>query len=176
MTLLVVGRVEVEHLRSTTTGCAGIRSPATITAWLARRFTGQVSFRTLWPGWYTGRAIHIQVRVRKLYSSGATIAGYTTQIFFSDADDAHVLTGAAPYNNRSPQTDPTTDETDTVLTDGDFATNIVRVKGSINHGYTAAFNIAADLAEVDAAGSVSRPTTGGGGGPGGPPPTGSAHS
>jgi protocatechuate 3,4-dioxygenase beta subunit len=46
---------------------------------------GQVSFATIWPGWYTSRAIHIHVRVRKLHSSGATIAGYTTQIFFSDA-------------------------------------------------------------------------------------------
>ena len=67
---------------------------------------GQVSFRTIWPGWYTGRAIHIHVRVRKLSSTGATIAGYTTQIFFSDADNDRVLAGAAPYNTRSPQKDP----------------------------------------------------------------------
>jgi protocatechuate 3,4-dioxygenase beta subunit len=61
---------------------------------------GQVSFRTIWPGWYTGRAVHIHVRVRRLHSSGATIAGYTTQIFFSDADNERVLAGAAPYNTR----------------------------------------------------------------------------
>jgi protocatechuate 3,4-dioxygenase beta subunit len=132
---------------------------------------GQVSFRTIWPGWYTGRAIHIHVRVRKLHSSGTTIAGYTTQIFFSDADNTRVLTGAAPYNTRSPQTDPTTDENDTVLTEAAFATNIIGVKGTIAHGYTAVFNIAADVAEVDAVGSLSRPNTGGGGGLGGPPPT-----
>ena len=76
---------------------------------------GQVSFRTIWPGWYSGRAIHIHVRVRKLSGSGATIAGYTTQIFFSDADNNRVLSGVAPYNTRSPQRDPTTDEGDTVL-------------------------------------------------------------
>jgi protocatechuate 3,4-dioxygenase beta subunit len=130
---------------------------------------GQVSFQTIWPGWYTSRAIHIHVRVRKLHSSGATIAGFTTQIFFSDADNTRVLTGAAPYNTRSPQTDPTTDETDTVLTAADFATNIVGVKGTISHGFTAVFNIAADIAEVDATGSLSRPNTGGSGGQGGPP-------
>jgi protocatechuate 3,4-dioxygenase beta subunit len=76
---------------------------------------GQASFETIWPGWYTGRAIHIHVRVRKLSSSGATIAGYTTQIFFSDAANDTVLTGATPYDTRSPQKDPTTDENDTVL-------------------------------------------------------------
>jgi protocatechuate 3,4-dioxygenase beta subunit len=62
---------------------------------------GQVSFQTIWPGWYASRAIHIHVRVRELSTSGATIAGYTTQIFFSDADNNRVLIGAAPYNSRS---------------------------------------------------------------------------
>src|ERR1700722_755507 len=54
---------------------------------------GQVSFKTIWPGWYSGRSIHIHVRVRKLSTSGATISGYTTQVFFSDADNDRVLTG-----------------------------------------------------------------------------------
>jgi protocatechuate 3,4-dioxygenase beta subunit len=132
---------------------------------------GQVSFQTIWPGWYTGRAIHIHVRVRKLHSSGATIAGYTTQIFFSDADNSHVLTSAPPYSTRSPQTDPTTDGNDTVLTSAAFSTNIVSAKGTIHNGYTAEFNIAADQSEVDATGSLTRPNGGSAGGPGGPPPT-----
>ncbi|MBV8953555.1 MAG: hypothetical protein JO179_05430 [Solirubrobacterales bacterium] len=123
---------------------------------------GQVSFATIWPGWYTSRAIHIHVRVRKLHSNGATIAGYTTQIFFSDAANDHVLQNAAPYNTRSPQHDPTTDENDTVLTKADFATNIVGPAGSIRKGYTAHFNIAITNAEASAKGSLSRPNTGGG--------------
>jgi protocatechuate 3,4-dioxygenase beta subunit len=127
--------------------------------------SGQVSFETIWPGWYTGRAIHIHVRVRKLSHNGATIAGYTTQIFFTDADNSHVLTGAAPYNTRSPQTDPTTDQNDTVLTSADFATNVVNVKGSIQHGYATTFNIALDNAELDAKGSLARPNAQGGASP-----------
>ena len=130
---------------------------------------GQVSFRTIWPGWYTGRAIHIHVRVRHLSHGGATIAGYTTQIFFTDAANDHVLTAATPYNARSPQTDPTTDENDTVLSTADVTTNVVGVHGSIAHGYTATFNIAATAAEVSATGSLARPTTGGQ--TGGPPPS-----
>ena len=105
---------------------------------------GQVGFTTIWPGWYSGRAIHIHARVRKLSHTGATIAGYTTQIFFSDADNDRVLTGATPYNTRSPQTDPTTDQNDTVLTSADFATNIVKVNGTIEHGFKTTFNIALD--------------------------------
>jgi hypothetical protein len=52
-----------------------------------------------------------------------------------------------------------------VLTSADFATNIVKVQGSIANGYKATFNIALDDAEVDATGSLARPNTG----PGGPP-------
>jgi protocatechuate 3,4-dioxygenase beta subunit len=124
---------------------------------------GQVSFRTIWPGWYSGRAIHIHVRVRHLSRSGTTIAGYTTQIFFSDTDNDRVLTGAAPYNTRSPRTNPTTDENDSVLTGADHSTNIVAVKGSVHNGFSATFNIALTATEVNATGNLGRPNTEGGG-------------
>ena len=146
---------------------------------LARKpIDGQASFQTIWPGWYTGRAIHIHVRVRKLHSSGSTVAGYTTQIFFSDTDNDHIFNGAAPYNTRDPTDDPTTDENDTVITKADFATNIVKVRGRIAQGYTATFNVALDKSEVDATGSLGRPNTGSGGGngPGGTPPGASVRS
>jgi protocatechuate 3,4-dioxygenase beta subunit len=113
-----------------------------------RPVAGQVSFRTIWPGWYSGRAIHIHVRVRKLSQTGATVAGFTTQIFFSDAANDHVLANAAPYNARSPRTDPTTDESDTVLSGADDATNVVAAHGSTPRGYRATFNIALDDAEL----------------------------
>lgn len=126
---------------------------------------GQVGFTTIWPGWYTGRAIHIHVRVRKLSSSGATIAGYTTQIFFSDADNDRVLTRAAPYRARVPQKDPTTDENDTVLQRADDATNIVSVTGSASKGFAATFNIMLEESQATASGSLSRPSGGSGSGP-----------
>jgi protocatechuate 3,4-dioxygenase beta subunit len=125
-----------------------------------RAVAGQVSFKTIWPGWYTSRAIHIHVRVRVLSRSGATIAGYTTQIFFSDADNDRVLTGAPPYNSRSPQTDPTTDQNDTVLQASERATNIVAVRGSLAKGFEVTFNIMLTHAEVSAKGSLSRANTG----------------
>jgi protocatechuate 3,4-dioxygenase beta subunit len=129
---------------------------------------GQVSFKTIWPGWYTGRAIHIHVRVRRLSSSGATVAGYTTQIFFSDADNNRVLSGAAPYNTRTPEGDPTSDENDSVLQASDDATNVVAVTGSLERGFAATFTIALAASETTAEGSLARPSTGAG--PGGPPP------
>jgi protocatechuate 3,4-dioxygenase beta subunit len=136
---------------------------------------GGVSFATIWPGWYSGRAIHIHVRVRKPSSGGATMAGYTTQIFFSDTDNDRVLSGAAPYNSRSPQRDPTSDENDTVLERADFASNIVAVTGNLRDGFATTFDILVDPSETTALGSLARPSGGGpnggpgGGGPGGRP-------
>jgi protocatechuate 3,4-dioxygenase beta subunit len=91
-------------------------------------------------GWYQGRAIHIHVRVRT-YDGGAVATNYTTQIFFSDADNDTVLSGAAPYSTRSPKTDPTSDETDNVLTSSAHATNVVPVTGSVPDGFSATFTI-----------------------------------
>jgi protocatechuate 3,4-dioxygenase beta subunit len=102
---------------------------------------GQVSFKTIWPGWYSGRTIHIHVRVRT-YNGSAVATNYTTQIFFSDADNNAVLSGAAPYNTRSPKTDPTTNQTDNVLGQaGSVSGNIVGVSGSLAEGFAAVFNI-----------------------------------
>jgi protocatechuate 3,4-dioxygenase beta subunit len=46
--------------------------------------TGAVKFITIYPGWYTGRAVHIHIKVR-----GNTAAGqgyeFTSQLFFDDA-------------------------------------------------------------------------------------------
>jgi protocatechuate 3,4-dioxygenase beta subunit len=122
---------------------------------------GQVSFATVWPGWYAGRAIHIHVRVRRLSHAGKTIAGYTTQIFFSDSDNDRIFNGAAPYNTREPKDDPTTDENDVVLSSADFATNIVPTVGSVEKGFKAIFDIVLDNSEVDAAGGLGRPDGGG---------------
>jgi protocatechuate 3,4-dioxygenase beta subunit len=102
---------------------------------------GQVGFRTIWPGWYSGRAIHVHVRVRVYDGSGALASNYTTQIFFSDADNDAVLSGAAPYDARSPKDDPTTNETDSVLASSAHATNVVAASGSIGAGYAATFTI-----------------------------------
>jgi protocatechuate 3,4-dioxygenase beta subunit len=106
---------------------------------LAAPVDGQVNFKTIWPGWYQGRAIHIHVRVRT-YDGNAVATNYTTQIFFSDADNDAVLSAAAPYDTRSPRTDPTTDETDNILGSAK-STNVVPVTGSVADGFTATFTI-----------------------------------
>ncbi|HEY1508999.1 MAG TPA: hypothetical protein VGF93_08380 [Solirubrobacteraceae bacterium] len=82
---------------------------------------GQVVFKTIWPGWYSGRAIHIHVRGRTYDSARNVVTNYTTQTFFTDAANDAVLSSASPYDSRSPTDDPTTDENDNVLASSDYA-------------------------------------------------------
>jgi protocatechuate 3,4-dioxygenase beta subunit len=62
---------------------------------------GAVKFTTIYPGWYTGRAVHIHIKVR-----GNTAAGqgyeFTSQLFFDEALSDTVF-AQAPYNAKGGQ-------------------------------------------------------------------------
>jgi protocatechuate 3,4-dioxygenase beta subunit len=55
---------------------------------------GLALFRTIYPGWYPGRTVHIHVKV---YLGGRTV--HTGQLFFPDAL-THVVYRRAPYSRR----------------------------------------------------------------------------
>jgi protocatechuate 3,4-dioxygenase beta subunit len=59
---------------------------------------GAVSFATIYPGWYMGRAVHIHLKVRTDPQAQQGLE-FTSQLFFDDAltDQVHVQ---APYNSR----------------------------------------------------------------------------
>jgi uncharacterized protein (TIGR03437 family) len=60
--------------------------------------TGVVNFTTIYPGWYSGRAVHIHVRIRT-YSGTSLLDQFVTQLFFDDAITDSVFT-SSPYNTR----------------------------------------------------------------------------
>ena len=55
---------------------------------------GVVSFKTLYPGWYTGRAVHIHIKVH----AGGNVV-HTGQLFFPDAFTSTVYK-RSPYSSR----------------------------------------------------------------------------
>ena len=59
--------------------------------------SGVVNFKTIYPGWYGGRATHIHVRMRGYDTAGTLSYNFTTQLFFDDSitDKVYAL---APYN------------------------------------------------------------------------------
>lgn len=59
---------------------------------------GNVSFTTIYPGWYYGRTVHIHAKVR-LFSGARTTYEFTTQFFFDDRLSDKIYS-QAPYNQR----------------------------------------------------------------------------
>ncbi len=101
---------------------------------------GQVQFTTIYPGWYSGRTIHIHVRVRT-YNGATALTNYTTQIFFDDSVNNNIL-AQAPYNTRTSARD-TTNANDMVYNVANKTLMLATVAAS-GSGYAAAMTV--DLA------------------------------
>ncbi|HYF63509.1 MAG TPA: intradiol ring-cleavage dioxygenase, partial [Herpetosiphonaceae bacterium] len=64
---------------------------------------GTVKFTTIYPGWYSGRAVHIHFKVRAAAGS-AQAYEFTSQLFFDPAISEEAY-AQAPYNQKgSPDT------------------------------------------------------------------------
>jgi protocatechuate 3,4-dioxygenase beta subunit len=61
--------------------------------------SGQVTFKTIYPGWYPGRAFHIHAKARVFNAAGNRTFEFNTQLFFDEAvNDA--VNARTPYNTR----------------------------------------------------------------------------
>jgi protocatechuate 3,4-dioxygenase beta subunit len=93
---------------------------------------GQVTFNTIYPGWYQGRATHIHVDVFR-----GTSLVRTTQIAFpEDVTRAVYATGAYAAKGQS----PTSNASDMVFADG-VQSELATLTGNATSGYTATLRI-----------------------------------
>lgn len=60
---------------------------------------GAVVFRTVYPGWYPGRTIHVHVKARRFSGGVGATREFTTQIFFDEALNDAVM-ALPPYDRR----------------------------------------------------------------------------
>ena len=97
---------------------------------------GAVQFTTVYPGWYSGRAIHIHFKIRKFDGSSTTYE-FTSQIFFDEAVNQAVL-AHGPYSARG-QADTPNSADNIYGTDGGDLTAAVVADGS--GGYAATFAV-----------------------------------
>ncbi len=95
--------------------------------------SGQVTFTTIYPGWYRGRATHIHVEVVRNGSSAKV-----TQIAFPEAVNAAVYSSGV-YATRG--ANPTTNSRDGIFADS-LASELATVTGDQVNGYTATFTVA----------------------------------
>jgi protocatechuate 3,4-dioxygenase beta subunit len=130
---------------------------------------GSVRFQTIYPGWYTGRAVHIHAKVRLFNGLNSTYE-FTTQFFFDESVTDQIY-AQPPYNQRSRR--DTLNTTDGIYTGASLLGSVQSNSGSLlmlnlNPAATSA-SASIDLIVDESLGS-SPSGNGGPGGPTGPPP------
>lgn len=101
---------------------------------------GLAGFTTIYPGWYSGRAVHIHFKVRSS-SSASEAFEFTSQLFFDDVltDDVH---SEFPYALKGYR--DTLNASDGIYRSGGDQL-LLDVTGNSTDGFLSVFNIALDL-------------------------------
>ncbi len=102
---------------------------------------GKVQFTTVYPGWYSGRTIHIHVRVRT-YSGTTVLGNFVSQIFFDETINNTVLAQSA-YSRTSSR--DTTNASDMVYRVTNPERMLATATGSVTAGYTAGITMGVTL-------------------------------
>jgi len=100
--------------------------------------SGLASFTTIYPGWYSGRAVHIHVKVRIFDSSGNVTTEATTQLFFDDSTTDSVYSANSVYS-RSGSRD--TLNTNDNIYESENPSLLVSLSGSATTNYTGTVSI-----------------------------------
>lgn len=103
--------------------------------------SGAVRFTTIYPGWYTGRAVHVHFKVRMKAPSGRD-AEFTSQLYFPDSINERVH-ASTPYAR--PGRIAQKNESDGLFRRGGRAL-MLNIAGAPGGGYTGSFDIGVALA------------------------------
>jgi hypothetical protein len=117
--------------------------------------SGVVSFTTVYPGWYSGRTVHIHVRVRTFDSAGAVKTDFTSQLFFDDSLTDTVYT-KSPYSTRG--TRDTRNSADNIY-GSDGASLVLTMAADGAGGYRGAFTFGLSAANQSSGSSTTTPST-----------------
>jgi len=103
---------------------------------------GKAQFRTIYPGWYPGRAVHIHFMIRTIGAEGQRYE-FVSQFFFDDVltDRVHAL---KPYARKGPRNTRNVD--DNIYSNGGDQL-LLDVTGNGTSGYIARINIGLDIAD-----------------------------
>jgi protocatechuate 3,4-dioxygenase beta subunit len=100
---------------------------------------GAASFTTIFPGWFSGRAVHIHYKIR---TDAASSSGYefTSQLFFDDAliDTIHAQQPYVAKGSRNVR-----NAADSIYNEG--GTQVLIALSKTTTGYAGAFNIALQM-------------------------------
>src|SRR5262249_44567406 len=103
---------------------------------------GDAIFITIYPGWYSGRTIHIHFKIRTKPASDQSYE-FTSQLFFPE-DLSDMVQAQEPYVSKGHRDTLNTDDSIFQGSDGLLTLDPVKVKED-DEGYTATFGIGLDL-------------------------------
>jgi protocatechuate 3,4-dioxygenase beta subunit len=106
--------------------------------------SGRATFTTIYPGWYSGRAVHIHVKVRIFDSSRNSTTEATTQVFFDDSITDAVCAANTPYDTRGAR--DTRNAADNIY--NDQTALLLSLSGSASSGYTGAISLGVRVGTV----------------------------
>ena len=118
---------------------------------------GRVQFQTIYPGWYSGRTVHIHFTIRTKTPTGRAYQ-FTSQLFFRDAV-TDLVHSKKPYKKKGER--DTRNRDDSIFKMGGSQL-LLNVRGDGAGGYIASINIGLDLTDAETGASDINT--------GGPPP------
>lgn len=120
--------------------------------WQLTDALGEADFVTIYPGWYSGRAVHIHFKVR---TDPQANSGYefTSQVFFDDDFSAALFTTTEPYSEKGIQNRLNTQ--DGIFQNSDGMLTLTVTEDADGGSYSAVFDIGLDLSEAGASGNAS---------------------
>ncbi len=98
---------------------------------------GRASFTTIYPGWYSGRAVHIHFKIRTAGASGPSYE-FTSQLFFDDALSDQVF-AQAPYASKGRRN--TLNSNDSI-----YRPQLLLAVAQAGQGYAASFDLGLSVA------------------------------
>src|SRR6266550_553345 len=106
---------------------------------------GQVSFTTVYPGWYSGRAVHIHLKVRVFDGSGNVTTEATTQLFFDDSITDAVYTANSDYSRTGGR--DVRNSSDSIY-DAENPALLLSLSGSPTTSYTGSISIGVNVGSL----------------------------
>lgn len=101
---------------------------------------GRATFRTIYPGWYSGRAVHFHFTL-SVITGGKVTGQFTSQLFFPETvnDTVHAV---APYRQKGKR--DTLNARDNIYQNGGNQL-LLDLRGSPSAGYTSTFDVGLNI-------------------------------
>lgn len=106
--------------------------------------SGNLTFKTIYPGWYNGRTVHIHLKARIFDAANNVTKEFNTQIFFDDSLSDSVFT-QTPYNSRGTRNTRNSNDGIYNSTGSNSSAVLIALSGSNSSGYSGSFGVGLSL-------------------------------